>query len=320
VGSSSGVLKRGVIHLFLFILTFVTTVFAGVQWLNLNPYELANIERGIPYAIAVCTILLAHELGHYIAARYHSIDATFPFFLPFPSFLLGGLFPFGTLGALIRIKSPIVSRRALFDVGASGPIAGVVASLAFLFYGFSSLPTVDYLYAIHPEYARMASLPKGGLTFGAPLAYSSFGKILAGSGAFIPPMNEIYHYPFLCAGWFGLFVTAMNLIPIGQLDGGHISAAVFGDRSRKIGIVFLILLSVLGILGFAPLLGLESGFGWPGWLLWALVLALFLRRSGLEASGISSSTHLGFGRKAVALVCLLVFLLSFSIAPFAIDF
>ena len=319
-GSSSKVLKRIVIHLLLFVLTFVTTAFAGVHWLNLNPYELNNIGRGIPYAIAVCIILLAHELGHYTAARCHRIDATLPFFLPFPSFLVGGIFPFGTLGALIRIKSRIDSRRALFDVGASGPIAGFVASLVFLIYGFSTLPPIEYLYAIHPEYARMASIPKGGLTFGTPLIYSLVGKMVTGRGDFIPPMNEIYHYPFLCAGWFGAFVTAMNLIPAGQLDGGHIAIAVLGNKSRKIGRVFLVFLSVLGILGFVPLVGLESGFGWPGWLLWAMVLSLFLRRSGSRESEILDSAQIGSGRKATALACLLVFLLCFSIAPFVIDF
>ncbi len=314
------VVKRILIHSLLLVLTFVTTTFAGVQWLNLNPYELVNIWRGLPYAIAVCIILLVHELGHYSAARFHKIDATLPYFLPFPSFLFGGIFPFGTLGALIRIKSRIDSRRALFDVGASGPIAGFVASSISLIYGFRTLPPIEYLYAIHPEYARMASLPKGGLTFGTPLLYSLFGKLVTGRGDFIPPMNEIYHYPFLCAGWFGLFVTAMNLIPVGQLDGGHIALSVLGTKSHKIGKVFLVLLSLLGILGFVPLLGLESGFGWPGWLLWALVLSLFLRRSGFRESGIFDSAQIGIGRKATALACLLVFVLCFSIAPFVIDF
>ncbi len=313
-------LKRIVIHLLLLVLTFVTTLFAGVQWLNLNPYEMVNIWRGLPYAIAVCSILLSHELGHYIAARCHRIDATLPFFLPFPSFLVGGIFPFGTLGALIRINSRIGSRKALFDVGASGPIAGFVTSLVFLICGFAALPPIEYLYAIHPEYAQMASLPKGGLTFGTPLIFSLVGKLVTGRGDFIPPMNEVYHYPFLCAGWFGLFVTAMNLIPVGQLDGGHIAVAVLGTKSNKIGKVSLVLLSLLGILGFVPLVGLESGFGWPGWLVWALVLSLFLRRSGTRASDTFDSSQIGSGRKATALVCLLVFLLSFSIAPFVIDF
>jgi len=140
------------------------------------------------------------------------------------------------------------------------------------------------------------------------------------SGDFIPPMNEIYHYPFLCAGWFGLFVTAMNLIPVGQLDGGHIAAAVLGQKSRKVGRVFLVVLSLLGILGFVPLVGLRVGFGWPGWLIWALVLSLFLRRSESKESKLFDSIAIGFRRKATALACLLVFLLCFSISPFAIDF
>jgi membrane-associated protease RseP (regulator of RpoE activity) len=314
------VLKRGGGHLLWFLLTFVTTVLAGVQWLNLNPYELTNIGRGVPYGVGVCAILLAHELGHFVAARSHRIDATLPFFLPFPSFLAGGFFPFGTLGAVIRMKSRVDSRKALFDVGASGPLAGFVTSLAFLYHGFTTLPPIEYLYSIHPEYARMASLPKGGLTFGAPLLYSFLGELASARGSFVPPMNEIYHYPFLCAGWFGLFVTAMNLIPVGQLDGGHIATAVFGKSSHRIAKVSLVLMMLLGILGFFPLIGLVSGFGWPGWLFWAVVLSLMFRRSGGRKSGVIDSAQIDGGRKATAVVCLLVFLFSFSSAPFVIDF
>ena len=170
-------LKRAALHVILFSLTFVTTVFAGVQWLNLNPYELADVKRGIPYGVAVCFILLTHEFGHYFAARAHKVDATLPYFLPFPSFMLGGVFPFGTLGAVIRLRSSIDSRRALFDIGASGPIAGFVASVLCLLYGFTTLPTIDYLYSIHPEYVGMPSIPKGGLTFGAPCCIPCWAKL-----------------------------------------------------------------------------------------------------------------------------------------------
>jgi membrane-associated protease RseP (regulator of RpoE activity) len=312
-------LKRVALHVILFSLTFVTTVFAGVQWLNLNPYELADVERGIPYGVAVCFILMTHELGHYFAARVHRVDVTLPYFLPFPSFLLGGVFPFGTLGAVIRLRSSITSRKVLFDIGASGPIAGFVASIFCLVYGFSTLPTIDYLYSIHPEYVGMPSIPKGGLTFGAPLLYSMLGEIVTGGDDFVPPMNEIYHYPFLCAGWFGLLVTAMNLIPVGQLDGGHVAGALLPKHAKMLGKIALAILCLFGLLGFLPLFGIDFEFGWSGWLVWAIALFIFLRRTGGRGSSTLEMPELDVSRRMVAVVCLFIMILSFSISPFTLS-
>ena len=305
--------KRYGVHLVLFILTFFTTTLAGVQWLNKIPTELANFRHGLSYSIALLAMLTAHEFGHYAAARRNGVRATLPFFLPFPSFL--GLVPFGTLGAVIRLQTPVTSRRVLFDIGAAGPIAGFVVSQALLVYGFLTLPPVSYLYGIHPEYAQLTSIPEGGIRFGSTLLYAFLEQTLPPAGTFVPPMNEIYHYPFLCVGWFGMFVTAMNLIPIGQLDGGHISYAMFGDRYHRIAQVALVFLVASGLAGFLPELGVPFPYGWPGWLFWALMLIVFMRRMGLNRPPVDDPTPLDGTRTAIGWLCWAIFLASFSPVP-----
>ena len=305
-------------HTLLFFLTFLTTSLAGVAWLNKNPLELTNFSYGITYALLLLLMLASHEFGHYWAARYHKVDTTLPFFLPFPSFL--GLFPFGTLGAVIRIRSRIPSRRTIFDIAAAGPIAGFVVSVGILIYGFLALPPIEYLYSIHPEYETMTSIPSEGLTFGATLLYSLLGTLFAPAGAFVPPMNEIYHYPYLCVGWFGLFITAMNLIPVGQLDGGHLSFAMFGDRHHRIAQVSLIALVILGTAGLLPLLGIQIEFGWTGWLFWALILVFFMRSTRLRRPQLEEDGPLESGRMMIGWGCLIIFLLSFSLAPISFGF
>jgi len=149
------------IYIGAFILTFLTTTLAGVQWLNKSPFELAYFSSGLPYSIALLFVLLAHEMGHYIAARVHKVDTTYPFFIPFPAFY--GFGPFGTLGAVIKIRQRVPGKKALFDIASAGPIAGFIASLAVLVMGFIHLPGKEYLFTIHPEYAQLSELPTGGL-------------------------------------------------------------------------------------------------------------------------------------------------------------
>jgi membrane-associated protease RseP (regulator of RpoE activity) len=261
-------------------------------------------------------MLGSHEFGHYFAARHHGVNTTLPFFLPFPSFL--GVVPFGTLGAVIRIRSSIPSRKVLFDIGSAGPIAGFVVSLAILILGFTNLPPKEYLYMIHPEYAQLTTIPEGGLRFGDMLLYSIVGNLFAPPDAFIPPMNEIYHYPFLCVGWFGLFVTAMNLIPVGQLDGGHISYSMLGDRYHSVAQASLIILVLLGLTGFLPLLGIDFEYGWTGWLFWAFILIFVMRAIRLGRPPVADETPLDPFRRAIGWGCLGIFILSFSVAPFTV--
>jgi membrane-associated protease RseP (regulator of RpoE activity) len=310
--------KSYLLHSGLFFLTFLTTALAGVQWLNKNFLELNNFPDGIPYALLILFMLASHEFGHYTAARLHHVKATLPYFIPFPSFF-GLIIPFGTLGAVIKLQSPVPSRKVLFDIGAAGPIAGFVASMIILAVGFRTLPSIDYLYSIHPEYAQMSSIPETGLTFGRTLFFSLFAWLFAPAGAFIPPMNEIYHYPFLCVGWFGMLVTAMNLLPIGQLDGGHISYAMFGRRYHVIAQTALIFLIVAGTAGFLPLFNIPFAYGWTGWLFWALILAFFMRRYALNRPPVPDETPLDGVRVALGWLSILILIGSFSLTPFTLE-
>ncbi len=308
-------MRELIIHGGLFFLTFLTTTLAGVQWLNKDFLELTNFTLGIPYSLLLLFMLASHEFGHYVAARIHRVDATLPYFLPFPSFY-GFLIPFGTLGAVIRVRSAIPSRKATFDIGAAGPIAGFVASCLILIIGFRTLPGIDYLYSIHPEYAHLASIPEAGLTFGRSIIFTGIEKLFAPAGAFVPPMNEIYHYPFLCVGWFGMFVTMLNLVPIGQLDGGHITFSMFGNMHHRIGQVALIVLIILGTLGFLPLFGIGFDYGWTGWLFWAIVLAVFLRRTLYSRPPLEDMSPLDPLRMLIGWSCVIIFIVSFSLTPF----
>jgi membrane-associated protease RseP (regulator of RpoE activity) len=302
-------------HGFLLLLTFITLSFAGVFWLNKDPLELTNLSSGFEYASLVIFVLGTHEMGHYITARIHGVSATLPFFIPFPSFL--GFLSFGTLGAVIRVKSIIQDRRTLLDIGAAGPVAGFVASFLLLAVGFRTLPPISFLYSIHPEYSSLTAIPDEGLRFGGTLLYSAMVKLFAPGGAFVPPMNEMYHYPLLCVGWFGCFVTAMNLIPIGQLDGGHIVTAVIGVRSLIVARFAALTLVVLGIAGLLPLFGLRQNFGWAGWLFWAAVLLIFTKGLKPPTYTVEQSTPLGRVRIGVALACGLILLGTFPVVPFS---
>ncbi|MFN0158572.1 MAG: site-2 protease family protein [Bacteroidota bacterium] len=300
-----------------FLVALLTTTLAGVNWLNRDPLELANFSYGLTYSSLLLFILASHEFGHYLAARRHLVDVTLPLFIPFPSVgVLGLLNPFGTLGAVIRLKSQIPSRRVLFDIGASGPIAGFVASILVLTWGFSSLPSIEYLHSIHPEYAFMEDIPEGGWKFGEPLMFSFMARLFAPHGAFIPPMNEVYHYPSLCVGWFGLLVTSINLIPAGQLDGGHISYAMFGNRYHLIAGMSIVLLFILGLAGFLPDIGIPISFGYTGWLFWALLLVFSIRVLKLNRPAVEDQTPLDPMRKILGWICCLIFVLSFSLVPF----
>ncbi len=315
-------LKQLLIHIGLFLLTFLTTSFAGVAWLNLDPLELLNLQEGLLYATLLLFMLLSHEMGHYVAARVHGVDATLPFFLPFPTHLVPvPVFPFGTLGAVIQLRSRVPSRRALLDIGAAGPIAGFIVSVAYLYIGFRTLPSIEYLYTIHPLYRGLPAIPTDGLAFGSSLLYDLMRSFTPSPGTFVPPLNEVYHYPFLCVGWFGLFITSMNLLPVGQLDGGHITRALFGDRSRIISRSVLGLLALIGLLGFLPLVGLPDTYGWSGWLFWAGMLYFVFERKKrrmMAAVPLRDDTPPGPVRTAIGWTCFVILALGFAVAPFTI--
>lgn len=308
--------KQIVTHGTLFIVTFFTTTVAGVSWLNLDPFDLANFSAGIPYALSILFILTCHEFGHYFAAKKHGVDATLPYYIPSPS--LPGFLNFGTFGAVIRTKSPIPSKKVMFDIGVAGPLAGFIATLLILVYGFTHLPGKDFIVSIHPDYFTKTQEGGVGLEFGSTVLYHFLSVTLTDPlNEFVPPMSEMYHYPLLITGWFGLFVTAMNLIPIGQLDGGHLSYAMFGDRHRFISRIAFVSLLAMGISGWLPEFGINVSFGWSGWLFWALILFFVVK---LYHPPVDDESELDPNRKLIGWITYGILFVCFAPMPFTISF
>jgi len=240
-------------------------------WFWRHPAELLG---GLPFSLTLMTILLAHEFGHYVAAAYHGVDASLPYFLPSPIF--------GTFGAFIRVRSPIYSKRVLFDIGAAGPLAGFIFLLPALSVGLAFSKVI-------PNIAR-----QGVMQFGSPgLEWLMERLIFPGVLS-----ADIYLHPVARAAWFGMFATALNLLPIGQLDGGHILYSFFPRRHRTISKALCIVL-------------LPMGWLWPGWLLWGLILLWVGRRHPL----ICDDSALGAGRRRLGWTALAIFFLCFTCSP-----
>jgi membrane-associated protease RseP (regulator of RpoE activity) len=308
-------MKTKLVHAGLFFLTFLTTMQAGMFWTtgSMGPYELKYAAAGLPYSLSLLFILACHEFGHYFAAMYHKVSATLPFFIPMP--MIGGFLNFGTMGAVIKTKSAVHTNKAMFDIGAAGPIAGFIASLILIIYGFVTLPGPEYILKIHPDFFMPHKLNQGAveLKFGDTILFAALRSLLTHPGQFVPPMSEIYHYPYLCVGWFGLFITAMNLVPVGQLDGGHVIYSMFGEKVHDYcSKIFLGLLALIGMLGFLNLF-MDFEYCWPGWLLWALVLFFILKSSH---PAVFYFGRLGKVRMALGYFCIFIFIVSFSPAPF----
>lgn len=257
-------LKAFAIHGSLFILTFITTTLAGAEWtygksVFAPDYTWQDFYSGLPYSICFLTILTAHEFGHYFTAVYNRVRTSLPYYIPLPPFSL----MFGTLGALIRIRQRVSSTQQHFDIGIAGPLAGFVFALGFLWYGFTHLPPPEYIFQIHPEYeqygldyAKYVYQP-GFLQVGTVDIYLGknllywFFENYVGDPNRIPNVHEIIHYPFLFAGFLSLVFTSINLLPLGQLDGGHVLYGLVGYKwHRKIaGVIFIVFLFYAG-LGF----------------------------------------------------------------------
>ncbi len=322
-------LRTWVKHTLLFLLTFITCTVAGVlppfgivplfpdmvdpqSWsevfalLQALPGHYAGqvidtvyllftnsevLGYGLKFSFSLLTILTAHEFGHYIACRIYGVDATLPYFIPTPP-MIG---PAGTFGAFIKIVSPMPSRKAVFDIGVAGPIAGFIALIPVAILGFATMETVA------PEVA--ASMSDFGIYFSDPL----FFKILAplfGINLSLPIISN----PFYFAAWVGLLVTALNLFPSGQLDGGHALYAVFGSKIHLwAGRIVFVAAAILAIAGWF-LYNSPSGF------LFAILLGVMMRVGHPEPY---DTTSLDFKRKIVAFVTLLIFILCF--APFPIQ-
>ena len=268
------------------------------------------VRDGLFYAVPFLLFLTVHEFGHYVAARVVRTRVSLPYYIPVP--LLGSL---GTFGAVIRIKEPLRRTRQLFDIGAAGPLAGFVVAVGVLVAAVLALPGAEYLLDVPGHEAEAAALAQtGALPAFDPAAVGPgtqalvFGDtplfhLLSGLGAYRVPGHEVMHYPVLLAGWLGLFFTALNLLPVGQLDGGHVVYALFGPAvHRVVARVTTLLLLLSGGVGFV--LGSAFGLG-PGlrWVALGLIFALAFARL---FEGVWSLVAAGVGG-ALALTALVVF-------------
>ena len=308
------------LHLALFAATFATTLVAGTEWITgkAGPYDFFELSVALPYTFSVLFIIGVHEFGHYFAARYHKVDVTLPYFIPFPP--IAGFLNFGTMGAVIKTKSRVVTNKAMFDIGVAGPIAGFFASLIVLIYGYMNLPDAHYILSIHPDYFS-PEYGKGAISlkFGSSILMEFFNHFFNTPENFIPPMTEIYHYPYLTAGWLGLFLTAMNMIPVGQLDGGHIIYSMFGTRKHEvIASIFMIILIFLGIIGaLDSFFELGFNFGWLGWMFWALVLNFVIK---VKHPPVFLFKPLDRSRMFIGYFSIFILIISFPPSPFVIAF
>jgi len=282
------------LNLFLFILTFLTTTLTGAMLAGNDPFvTLKGLTSGFPYAIAIMTILGAHEMGHYLYAKKNRIYATLPYFIPF--FIPG--FSFGTFGAFIKMRSPIPDKKALFDVGVAGPVAGFVVSLFFLILGFILLPDLDGVKTYVTQIHEWSETGEGALTLGGSLLFNIIQKFM---GCDYLPMYEIYHFPFIFAGWIGLLVTALNLMPIGQLDGGHISYALLGKKAKYVAIAAFIALALLN-------------FYSTNWIIWTILILLIIRLK--HPPTLNDTIELDSSRTMLAWISYLIFITCFSPMP-----
>jgi len=251
--------------------------------------DFKTLQYGISFSASLLAILTAHEAGHYVACRLYKVDATLPYFIPLPP-LIG---PAGTLGAFIKIVSPMPSRRAVFDIGVAGPIAGFIALIPVLIFGLLTMRQVS------PETAAAAA--QNGLIFADPLLSQILARFI-GVNLSLGTFN-----PFLAAAWVGMLVTSLNLIPSGQLDGGHAIYSIFGERIHLwTGRIAFAVMSVISLLGWF-LYSSPSGF------LFAVLLAVMMR---IEHPEPLDYTPLNFTRKIIAVLTLIIFILCF--VPFPI--
>ncbi len=305
-----GVARKGKsrvwINAVLFVLTLISTLFAGALYtdavLTLNsPWDFISpgfLLSGLPFAATLLGILGAHEFGHYFAARYHKVAVTLPYFIPMP-------LTFGTLGAFIQLKEPVPDRRKLFDIGVAGPLAGLVLAVPLLFYGLSTsvlgqLPAQGgYMLEGNSIFYYTAKL----LVFGQGLPNFTTGADVM--------MNQVCY-----AAWIGLLVTALNLLPVGQLDGGHTVFAMFGEKARYINRIAVGILALFALASVGPvqrLLPALSGVAYGGWFLW-LFLILFL--IGVQhPPALDDVTRLDRRRWWIGVLVIIIFILIFVPVP-----
>lgn len=268
------------IHLLLFLLTLLTTIFAGALQEGVNPLkDPEQLYRGVPFSFALMSILLAHELGHYLISKRHGLNVTLPYFLPAPPII-------GTFGAFIKMRSPVRDRRMLMDVGAAGPLVGVAVAIPLLILGLR-------LSEVKLVQGEM------GMNLGSSLLLSLLSWMVVGP---IPGGYDIVIHPIGFAGWIGLLVTSLNLLPVGQLDGGHVAYALLGENQNRISKFVYGALIVLGVIG------------WQGWLVWAVLLWFMGIRHPMPTDW---WVPLDYKRKIIGWVSVGIFILTFIPVPFS---
>ncbi|MCI0468672.1 MAG: site-2 protease family protein [Nitrospirae bacterium] len=270
--------------LILFITTFLSTLAAGAFQKGVNLFKQPErIIEGLPFALSLMTILLFHEFSHYLASKKNHTRATLPYFIPAPSIV-------GTFGAFIKMKSPIITRKALIEIGASGPIIGFIISVIVSVIGLS-MSTVVFA----PE-------AEGMLQLGDSVLFSLLSRIVLGA---TPNSHEVLLDPVAFAGWIGLFITSLNLIPIGQLDGGHVAFAFLGQRHKHLSVILTVALGALGLIY------------WKGWLLWAILMLIL----GIKHPPVIYwEPAIDRKRRLIGLASALIFIITFTPDPFKIQF
>ncbi|PWH15489.1 MAG: site-2 protease family protein [Anaerolineae bacterium] len=307
--------SNAAVNLLLFLLTLVSVMWVGAQFTDpalLPPgaslwqsFWFSLLNSGLPFAVSMLGILLAHEFGHYLAARRHKTAATLPYFIPMPITILG------TLGAVIVWKELPRNKRVLFDVGVAGPLAGLVVAIPVLLYGLS----ISKLGLVEPspggfiEGNSILYLLAKFVVFGRflpePATYQGLSPVVYWLRYFFTGMPapyggvDVFISPVALAGWAGILVTALNLLPVGQLDGGHILYTLFGGKLRYAFPVIIVFMAVMGLF-------------WSGWWLWVVLLFLFGRRS---AEPLDQITELDPRRRALAWLMIFIFFLVFTPVP-----
>ena len=290
-------------HIALFIATVITTFLAGYL-------QGGTVSSGISFSLSLMFILGSHEMGHYYYGKKYGILITPPYFIPVPPPFIAG-----TMGAFIRIKSQITSKKALFDIGVAGPIFGIIAAIPVLIIGIKMSQVIPVQEITEGEVIRL----------GDSLIFSFFVQMIHGT---IEEGYDIFLHPAAFAGWIGLFVTALNLIPSGQLDGGHLVYSLFNKKIHSaVSHISILIIVILGV-GTEPLAALVTSAGiginipeylifngWAGWIIWAFLL-IFM--GAKHPPTIYEETDIGSVRKVVALITLLIFVGSFMPVPFSL--
>jgi membrane-associated protease RseP (regulator of RpoE activity) len=288
--------ERWWLHALLFAVTLITMMVAGSSLSGVLPetWQLPSARTlltGLPFALPLAAILLAHESGHYVAARRYRVDSSPPFFLPFPP----QLNVLGTMGAFIRLRSAIFDRRTLFDIGVAGPLAGAIIAIPVLAVGLAQSTVTSVLPPV--PFARQF------LLWGPHPFYLGDSLLLLAIRAFVAPHGVLQLSPMAVAGWAGLLITMLNLLPLAQLDGGHVTFAMFGRTQRWIARATWLALLPLGY------------YFWPFWWVWAAIGLIVGRGRLAHPRVLAPERPLSNGRRWLGAIAILLFVATFMPLP-----